>query len=246
MDRERPENSQRNTPPFRGRQFAPEPADLNVRFENILSAMDMDRSEADDYLTGLVHELIEECKTLSNPCARYSLFSGPRFDPEHHQMQLDDVSFNLNKVVASLLKHSDYIAVFVATCGENVGRLSAELNAQNHMLESYVVDLIGSELAEEIASAVHQQIEKDARKSGLRVTNRYSPGYSHWHVSEQQKLFSLMDEHPCGIRLTDSSLMVPIKSVSGIIGVGEHVEKVGYGRHIRRGKSRSPRTGNKG
>ena len=33
---------------------------------------------------------------------------------------------------------------------------------------------------------------------------------------------------PCGIRLTDSSLMLPIKSVSGVIGLGEDVRKLEY------------------
>jgi hypothetical protein len=38
----------------------------------------------------------------------------------------------------------------------------------------------------------------------------------------------MFNEHTCGVRLTDSSLMVPIKSVSGIIGIGEKVRKLDY------------------
>ena len=65
-------------------------------------------------------------------------------------------------------------------------------------------------------------------KEGLNITNRYSPGYCGWDVSEQQKLFFLLPENCCGIRLTDSSLMLPIKSVSGVIGVGKTVRKTAY------------------
>jgi hypothetical protein len=36
------------------------------------------------------------------------------------------------------------------------------------------------------------------------------------------------DERPCGVTLTDSSLMLPIKSVSGVIGVGPDVKKMDY------------------
>ena len=55
-----------------------------------------------------------------------------------------------------------------------------------------------------------------------------SPGYCGWHVSEQQLLFPLFEGQTCGVRLTDSSLMVPIKSVSGIIGLGKEVRRLDY------------------
>ena len=60
-------------------------------------------------------------------------------------------------------------------------------------------------------------------QAGLKITNRYSPGYCGWDTREQHKLFSLLPENSCGIRLTESALMLPIKSVSGFIGVGANV-----------------------
>ncbi|MEE3446448.1 MAG: vitamin B12 dependent-methionine synthase activation domain-containing protein, partial [Prevotella sp.] len=54
------------------------------------------------------------------------------------------------------------------------------------------------------------------------------PGYCGWHVSQQQLLFPLFNGQTCGVTLTDSSLMLPIKSVSGIIGVGEKVRRLDY------------------
>ena len=61
------------------------------------------------------------------------------------------------------------------------------------------------------------------------VSFPYSPGYCGWHVSQQQLLFSMLPPSPCGVRLNDSSLMYPIKSVSGIIAVGSRVKKQKYG-----------------
>ena len=42
-------------------------------------------------------------------------------------------------------------------------------------------------------------------------------------------LGSLLPPAPCGITLTDSSLMLPIKSISGVIAVGTRIEKKPYG-----------------
>jgi cobalamin-dependent methionine synthase I len=100
--------------------------------------------------------------------------------------------------------------------------------SEGHTLESLVVDLIASELAEGAADFIHKQIEEDAASSNFRITNRYSPGYCNWPVSEQQKLFTLMGKNTCGVILTPSSLMIPIKSVSGIVGIGAEVMFHGY------------------
>ena len=59
----------------------------------------------------------------------------------------------------------------------------------------------------------------------LNSTNRYSPGYCGWHVSEQHKFFAFLPQNYCGIELSDSALMKPVKSVSAIIGIGKDCSK---------------------
>jgi hypothetical protein len=61
--------------------------------------------------------------------------------------------------------------------------------------------------------------------SGLLVVVRFIPGYCNWLLSDQQKLFELIGGNNCGVKLTESSLMILIKSVSGVIGVGAEVKK---------------------
>jgi hypothetical protein len=54
---------------------------------------------------------------------------------------------------------------------------------------------------------------------GIQRLSRMNPGsLPDWPLSEQKQLFTLLGEGPqsIGIRLTDSFLMLPIKSVSGI------------------------------
>ena len=86
---------------------------------------------------------------------------------------------------------------------------------------SYLVDTVASVTEEQATDVLHDHIEKQMQMQGLKITNRYSPGYCDWSVSEQHLLFSFLPANFCGITLTESSLMVPIKSVSGIIGIGK-------------------------
>jgi hypothetical protein len=190
--------------------------------------MGMGVTDADNYLLGLADDFIEECKTSSNPKACFRILKNPLFDLKQYVLIVNEVCFDLGKTVTANLKKSSLIAVFACTVGKMVEERSKQLLRDGFGLEGLIVDLIGSEIAEGAAAFVHLKIESIAREANLKVTNRYSPGYCNWPVSDQHKLFSLLGNNNCGIHLTPSSLMVPIKSVSGIIGIGTDVKQVAY------------------
>ncbi|MRR23192.1 hypothetical protein EG830_09460 [bacterium] len=92
---------------------------------------------------------------------------------------------------------------------------------EGDLLRGYVYDVIGSEVAENAADRMQEELKATSELRGMKITNRFSPGYCGWDVSDQHKLFSFFSNNYCGITLTDSALMNPVKSVSGIIGIGK-------------------------
>ena len=199
-----------------------------MKEENILIGLGVPVDKADHYLISQIQDLIGQCIEIMNPCSNYTRFTNPEFESGASQLLLEGRIFHLERMVWSALRKSTEIALFVATCGQEVELLSKQLMREGYALESLIVDLIGSEIAEYVADTVHKKIESDASSAGLKITNRYSPGYCNWPVSDQQQLFSLLGQNTCNIRLTASSLMVPIKSVSGMVGIGEQVHFRGY------------------
>ncbi len=95
-------------------------------------------------------------------------------------------------------------------------------------MAGYIIDLIGSEIVVAALDRMQDELAGKMKSAGLNITNRYSPGDCGWPVTDQHKLFSLFPEKFCGISLSESSLMHPIKSVSGIIGIGKDVRKTAY------------------
>ena len=95
------------------------------------------------------------------------------------------------------------------------------------MLHIFILDVIGSCIAEKAGDKMELLLEKEI--ADYNHTNRFSPGYCGWDLTEQKKLFALLDGNPCGIKLSESCLMMPIKSISGIIGTGKNVTKKEYG-----------------
>jgi cobalamin-dependent methionine synthase I len=88
--------------------------------------------------------------------------------------------------------------------------------------------VIGSEIVETAMDKMQNILENQIQKTGLSISNRYSPGYCEWKLSDQRKLFSFFPESCCGITLSESYFMSPKKSISGIIGIGKKVKKEAY------------------
>lgn len=202
--------------------------EAEVKIDRILKGMGMALSDADNYLINLISHLIEECKNLFKPQAAFVLLFKPDFVKDQYRVFIQDTGFNTGKIVFSFLKKSIALVLFSCTCGNTVENYSRKLMKEGNSLEGLIVDLIGSELAEWIAEEVHNYIEEAIKPFDFGVSNRYSPGYCNWPVSEQHKLFALLGENNCGIKLTPTSLMLPIKSVSGMFGIGPGIRRLAY------------------
>ena len=136
--------------------------------------------------------------------------------------------FEMGNIILRQLRGSEAFALFVCTSGLEFETYQHRLKEQGDMVRVFIADALGSVIAEKCADQMEKALQESIDKLGWMHTNRFSPGYCGWHVSQQQLLFPLFQGHTCGVKLTDSSLMIPIKSVSGIIGLGKKVRKLEY------------------
>ena len=110
------------------------------------------------------------------------------------------------------------LALFAVTCGQVVCDRISNLFLANDYPLGAALDA-GASLAADRAAQVAQDQFSATLDDKSRVL-RYSPGYCGWHVSGQKALFNFLDSGAAGITLTDSCLMRPLKSVSGVIVAG--------------------------
>lgn len=139
---------------------------------------------------------------------------------------------NLGRQVCGYIKESTQVALFICTAGEDFTKMTNALNEQGDIMEAYLLDAIGSLTVENAIGKIHDNLRQYYRSQKLKISNRYSPGYCNWPLSDQQVLFKLIGENPTGISLSDSCLMTPRKSVSGLIGIGKHLKHHEYGCKI--------------
>lgn len=177
----------------------------------------------DVHTTGLVEKYISECLRISSPAGAFVL-AETLHSSSVEELAIPGLVFDSGKIIHKMLRHSEKYALFMVTAGAEAENLARSLITEGNYLEGYIVDLVASALVDSAADQVQEQVRMLAKDLGLLITNRYSPGYCSWDVAEQQKLFSLFPEDCCGISLSESSLMNPVKSISGIIGIGADVK----------------------
>jgi hypothetical protein len=169
-------------------------------------------------ITSLVNDYIENYHDLLSPA--YSNVIRDIISVDGDKVTIEGPVTFKSRVIARLLRRCDKVAVFALTIGGYLEEMVAHLAEEGLVLQATVLDAIGSGAAEQLAVFVEELAKTKASEKGLVISRRFSPGYCDWDVSQQEMVFATLGGDTAGISLTDSLLMMPRKSVSGIIGIG--------------------------
>lgn len=177
----------------------------------------------------LIQRVLAESYKYCQINAGYKIVDSVKIDSQKKQITINNQCvFNPGNIVLTQLKQSKKIAIFTGTAGDLISKHAASVSANGEFLLGYLYDIMGSVVVEKAIDKMQRELGKLLKSENLAISDRFSPGYCDWSVSEQQQLFSLLPPGFCGVSISESSLMHPIKSVSGIIGIGEHVKQLGY------------------
>ena len=143
-------------------------------------------------------------------------------------IRCDSVDFSTGPAIAGQLQKAVALSLIAVTAGPGIEEWSRQMLARGEYLKGFVIDVYGSVIVDLAADWLAERIQAKLAAEQWGMTNRFGPGYCGWPVAEQQKLFSLLPSGFCGIRLSPTALMIPLKSVSGLIGLGPSAEKSGY------------------
>lgn len=180
----------------------------------------------------LTQEVLEELLPMGDIRAEYRVFENISFDPAVNCVEVEGIVFYVKPVVYRQIRYAAELALFICTAGPAIGEMSRRLMKEGDLLKGYIYDVVGSEVVENAADRIQEELKAEAETRGERITNRFSPGYCGWDVAEQHKLFNFFRNNFCGITLTESALMNPVKSVSGIMGIGTDVIFEPYQCHL--------------
>ncbi|HOK55900.1 MAG TPA: vitamin B12 dependent-methionine synthase activation domain-containing protein [bacterium] len=163
--------------------------DENEFLKLIGKALEIGRPKA-VYIEGFIDEKLEEAVIIN----------GVKFE---------------SKILRKNLENVEKVFVFIATCGKELDRL----NFKEDILKNYWWDTIKEYF---LGMARRYLFDYLKERYFLKDLIVMSPGASEkyvWPIEQQRELFSLFGdvENLIGVKLTESFLMVPNKSISGFL-----------------------------
>lgn len=190
--------------------------------------MGFETGKAPEPFASYMAEAYAEMPELCNISTGYVVIDNPVFKEASKTIIIDGISFKPGKIVFNQLKGSTAIGIFLASAGPGISSRITGLTEKGDQLLSYVYDAFGSVIVQKAVDKLIDRIEESVRPGDWGISDPFSPGYCDWNVIEQHQLFTFFPEGFCGVTLSESSLMMPVKSVSGIIGIGKNLKRKGY------------------
>jgi len=164
----------------------------------------------------LIDEIMERGRALLRPRAIYGVFDAETPGPDESRVggALSARSRSLHERLHGCRR----ALLFAATIGEEVEAWCQDLLKEGQMTRGLLADAYASSAAIALGLEVEGIAARVLEEEGLAPTKRYAPGYGDWSLESQRPLFGLLDAPRIGITLTEECLMIPAKSISGVIG----------------------------
>ena len=185
-----------------------------VSNEEVLKAL---KTETEDEYASEILELLEKAKKVAKPKALY----GTAYieDRGENWIEIEGVRFT-SKILSINLKNVHKVFPYVVTCGQELYNWTKSIS--DPIVRYWADTLCEIFLRKAFIAMNHDFITKI--KPGKTAT--MNPGsLEDWPISEQRQLFTLLGNEnmeAAGIELTESFLMLPVKSISGMKFQTEH------------------------
>jgi len=162
------------------------------------------------YLAGIIDELLAIARPVARPKALYEVAYVE--DRDGDSLTIGGVGFT-SRLLRINLEKVERVFPYIATCGVELDSVTLP---DGDFMRRYTFEVI-KELALRSATDRLQSYLKD--RFAHRGLSRMNPGsLPAWPITDQKQLFAIFGDVAglIGVCLTESSLMIPVKSSSGI------------------------------
>jgi hypothetical protein len=205
---------------------------IEVTAEEVMTAVGRGRRDA-SWMGASARKAVERAIRLIDPVIIYEWVSVSGVDGD----VVEIVAGSCRRCVqlrlgpnAHLMSGAREAFVSINSIGGRLDDAVKALNAEGDALGGYLLDCVGVVALGKVGDAAARMAENRARSLGWGVGARLAPGsLVGWDTNRQAELCRLLPLADAGISLTDSGLLVPFKSATGMIGLGPGYEETRVG-----------------
>ena len=176
-------------------------------------------------LVKIAEQAIGEALTRVYPIVLYERY--PVGSILHNSIRLLNGKEITGKAISQYLSSSKEVLVMVCSIGAELEEYASQV-METDMVHGLALYGAGSAAVEALANAACQYFEEQAAQKNWQTTIPLSPGMIGWPIEVgQPQIFSLLNGEQAGVKLTESAIMLPMKSLSLILGLGEDLNQQG-------------------
>ena len=202
--------------------------ELHIDPMDVLSMVGYHPDRIPPFLNDLISDIFADAASKCAIQGGYRIIDRFSVSENRQTVRIGQRVFTPHKIIATQLKNARHVAIFACTAGNAMENWSKVLLKGDEPTKGYMVDTLASLVVEAAMDMIHDDLAADWEKQDLRVSNRFSPGYCQWPLTEAHPLVSMLPPGFCNISLNNAAFMTPAKSICGIIGIGREVKRSEY------------------
>lgn len=131
--------------------------------------------------------------------------------------------FSVNKEILHLFQNSQYLLFAIATIGPKIVQIVQERFKKNQYLRAMALDAAGTVAVKTVGQWVNHFLEEKYKEKNFQFSRYFEPGSRDWDITEQKKIFVILEPERIGVTLNNYHIMTPSKSLSWIRGMGKNL-----------------------
>jgi hypothetical protein len=157
-----------------------------------------------------IEQLIHAVQPVANPKALYKACYIDNAGED--SVEIEGICFT-SRILRKNLEHTGRVFPYVVTCGKELDTIEA---SKNDIMEKFCLDTIKEFIL--VSAHIHLEEHLKDKYSITRISHMNPGSLDDWPMEQQKQIFSILGdvENLIGVRLKESYLMDPIKTVSGI------------------------------
>lgn len=179
--------------------------------------------ETNEIILQITREEIEQSYCFFEPKGIYSKVMIKNISSEGRINLENGLYLETNNSMINLLRGTSYLAFGLSTVGNHLEEKVAELFAKNEYPKAMALDAVGTVSVRSLSDYMRSLVCQEAKEQNFQTTKYFSPGSGDWDIHQQKNIFQIIPADKIGVKLTESYMMVPKKSLSWIIGIGKNI-----------------------
>jgi len=179
----------------------------------------------------LNRQLITQAQEIIEPAILYETFTLREVTQE--AVVLDGGYTFHGHLLADRFGPVKEVALALCTIGGALEEQVSIYREEGDEIRAVLLDGIGTAAVGELAEKAHELIGKIASDRGWKASAPFQPGQIDWPLEDQAVFFDLLPAEKLRLRLDSNHLMIPSKSVSMAIGLGEEMLPLAMERACR-------------